>query len=64
MITKDTVATGNTPRFADTAVFSPSIWTAAISSETEAEREREREKQTEREGGAVRQRGEFKSRAC
>lgn len=58
-ITKDTAATGNTSRFADTAVFPPSIWTAAIRSETEAERERN--KQTETEGekeqeGAVRQR--------
>lgn len=50
VITKDTTATGNASRFADTAVFSPSIWTAAISSETEAERETSRQREKEQEG--------------
>lgn len=50
-ITKDTAATGNTSRFADTAVFPPSIWTAAIRSETEAERETSRHRGREGAGG-------------
>lgn len=49
-IKKDTIATGNASRFADTAVFSPSIWTTAISSETEAERETSRQREKEQEG--------------
>lgn len=49
-IIKDTAATGNTCRFADTAVFPASIWTAAIRSDTEAEREGETSRQGEREG--------------
>ena len=48
-IIKDTAATGNTSRFADTAVFPSSIWTAAIRSETEAEGERERVRPTDRQ---------------
>lgn len=69
---KDTAATGNTSRFADTAVFPPSIWTAAIRSETEAEgarqADRKREREEKEQEGAARQRAmgtlEFNSRAC
>ncbi len=39
---KDTAATGNASRFADAAVLQPSIWRAAIRSETEAEIDREK----------------------
>lgn len=66
-----TATTGNTSRFANTAVFPLSIKTAAIRSETEAERKGQRDMQTDRESkkeGEVRQRAigmlEFNSRAC